>query len=130
MLNKYAVFSSTAETSRKSRFSAPGTLAACQIAPPSVVRRKVPLVPLAQTTLGLAALTPRNDAVVPLVWAIQEGFKEEIAITRAMRQFIWAAAVYALGWKNPNKNSLPFPGKFSQASKPNNSVLNPMVGGA
>src|SRR5713226_2363777 len=66
MLSRYAVRSSTARTARKSRSAAPGTVAARQCAPPSEVRRYVPLVPPAQTTVGLTALTPRSEAVVLL----------------------------------------------------------------
>src|SRR6266404_2937272 len=63
--SRYAMFASTACTSRKSSASAPGTAAACQVAP-SVVRRNVPFVPLAQTTFSLTTLSPRRPAVVLL----------------------------------------------------------------
>src|SRR6266404_2203700 len=66
MLRRYAMFASTACTSRKSSCAAPGTTADCHVAPPSVVRAYVPPLPLAQTIIGLTALTPRNRAVVPL----------------------------------------------------------------
>src|SRR5215469_1216130 len=42
-----------AYTSRKSSFSAPATVPACHVSPPSVVRTNVPPVPLAQTTFAL-----------------------------------------------------------------------------
>src|SRR5215471_18295275 len=55
---------------RKSSVSAPGTRAAIQVLPPSLVCRYVPPVPLAHTTLASTALTPRSDAVELLVCAI------------------------------------------------------------
>src|SRR5690242_19761851 len=64
MDSRYAVFASTACTSRKSSFSAPATVPGCHVTPPSVVRRKVPPVPLAHTTLALTTLTPRRLALV------------------------------------------------------------------
>src|ERR1051325_124139 len=64
MLSRKALSASKASTSRKSNCSAPGTAPTCQVAPPSVVRRKVPLVPLAQTTLALTAHKPRSEAFV------------------------------------------------------------------
>src|ERR1017187_1222647 len=66
LLINQAVWLSNARTLRKSGSPAPGTTAACQVAPPSSVRRYAPPAPLAQTTAGLTALTPRKDAVVPL----------------------------------------------------------------
>jgi hypothetical protein len=66
LLINHAVRLSSARTLRKSRSAAPGTTAACQVAPPSSVRRYAPPAPLAQTTAGFTALTPRKDAVVPL----------------------------------------------------------------
>src|ERR1017187_7764833 len=71
MLNRYAMFSSTPCTSRKSSVSAPGTVAAVQVAPPSIVFRYVPRVPLAQTVFSFAAHTPRSDAVLPLDCAVK-----------------------------------------------------------
>src|ERR1019366_3616807 len=71
LLINQAVWLSNARTLRKSGSPAPGTTAACQVAPPSSVRRYAPSAPLAQTTAGLTALTPRKDAVVPLDCAIQ-----------------------------------------------------------
>src|SRR5437667_7891493 len=47
-----------AYTSRKSSFSAPVTVPACHVSPPSVVRTNVPPVPLTQTTLPLTMLNP------------------------------------------------------------------------
>src|SRR3954468_14385984 len=69
-LSRYAVRASTACTSRKSSASAPGTVAARQVSPPSVVRKNVPFVPLAQTMLSLTTLSPRRLAVVLLVWGV------------------------------------------------------------
>src|ERR1022692_1760458 len=69
LLINQAVWLSNARTLRKSGSPAPGTTATCQVAPPSSVRRYAPPAPLAQTTAGLTALTPRKDAVVPLVCA-------------------------------------------------------------
>src|ERR1700735_5459263 len=66
MLSRNATFSSNARTARKSRSEAPGTFAAFHVMPPSRVRRKVPLLPLAQMVDWLTALTPRRDAEVPL----------------------------------------------------------------
>src|SRR5215217_7744027 len=48
--SRYAVVALKASTSRKSSASAPGTTPACHVRPPSAVRRKVPLSPLAQAT--------------------------------------------------------------------------------
>jgi len=67
MLNTYAVFSSTASTSRKSNFSAPGTISRFQVVPPSAVRSTVPSAPLAHATRSFTALTPRNRAETPLI---------------------------------------------------------------
>ena len=50
MLRMYAVVSLTASTSRKSSPSASGHRHFCHVAPPSAVRRTVPLAPLAQAT--------------------------------------------------------------------------------
>src|SRR4051812_21325698 len=50
-------------TSRKSSFSASGTFPAVHVAPPSVVSRYVPPVPLAHATRSLTADRPRSDAV-------------------------------------------------------------------
>src|SRR5258708_11657148 len=47
-----------AYTSRKSSFSAPATVPACYVSPPSVVRTNVPPVSLTQTTLPLTMLKP------------------------------------------------------------------------
>src|SRR5258706_16345798 len=71
---------------RKSSASAPGTLAACQFAPPSVVLRYVPPVPLAHTILSLMALTPRSDAVVLLVCGVQAWPNAIPAIQRQARR--------------------------------------------
>src|SRR5215472_7014315 len=62
--NRYAVSPSMAYTLRKSSFSAPGTVPACQVSPPSVVRTNVPSVPLTQTTLRLTMLNPNRLASV------------------------------------------------------------------
>src|SRR2546429_1597858 len=69
-LIRYTVRVSTARIPRKSSDSAPGTLAACHVTPPSTVRRYVPPVPLAQTTRSSTALTPRSDAAVLAVCGI------------------------------------------------------------
>src|SRR6516162_2276164 len=53
-----------AYTWRKSSFSAPGTVPACHVSPPSVVRTNVPPVPLDQTTLPLTMLNPSRLASV------------------------------------------------------------------
>src|SRR6516225_3332763 len=53
-----------AYTSRKSSFSAPATISACHVSPPSVVRTNVPPVPLTQTTLPLTMLNPCRQASV------------------------------------------------------------------
>src|SRR5215472_17865820 len=53
-----------AYTWRKSSFSAPATVPACHVSPPSVVRRNVPPVPLTQTTLRLTMLNPSRLASV------------------------------------------------------------------
>src|SRR6516225_5003898 len=73
--SRYASSALKDSTSRKSSFSAPGTWAGIQVLPVSVVRRYVPWVPLAHTTLAETALTPRRFSVVWLssevtVWAI------------------------------------------------------------
>ena len=57
-------------TSRKSRSAAPGTVLALQVVPPSIVRVKVPWLPLAQTTRSFTTANPRRRALVPLFWAI------------------------------------------------------------
>src|SRR5690348_2606108 len=67
--NRYAVIASTAYTSRKSSFSPPGTVPACHVSPPSVVRTNVPPVPLAQTTFALTTLNPCKLALVFEFWA-------------------------------------------------------------
>src|SRR5690348_4706593 len=67
--NRYAVIASTAYTSRKSSFSPPGTVPACHVSPPSVVRTNVPPVPLAQITLALTTLNPCKLAPVFDFWA-------------------------------------------------------------
>src|ERR1022692_3388055 len=72
ILIRNTVRSSMARTARKPSDSAPGTFATSQVAPPSMVRRYVPLLPLAQTTRSFTALTPRNDAVVLLVCGVQD----------------------------------------------------------
>src|SRR5215469_15563718 len=53
-----------AYTWRKSSFSAPGTVPACHVSPPSLVRTNVPPVPLTQTTLSLTMLNPSRLASV------------------------------------------------------------------
>src|SRR6516162_9485418 len=53
-----------AYTSRKSSFSAPTTVPACHVSPPSLVRTNVPPVPLIQTTLPLTMLNPYRLASV------------------------------------------------------------------
>ena len=60
-----------ASMSRKSSFSAPGTVKLDHVVPPSVVLRTVPLVPLAQTTRSLTALTPRSRAPLPVESGVQ-----------------------------------------------------------
>ena len=56
---------------RKSNFSAPGGVAqACQLAPSSVVRRMVPLEPLAQATPLPRARMPRRLAVEWESWRV------------------------------------------------------------
>src|ERR1700674_657170 len=57
-----------AYTSRKSSFSPPGTVPACHVSPPSVVRTNVPPVPLAQITFALTMLNPCKLAVVFDFW--------------------------------------------------------------
>src|ERR1035438_374458 len=47
---------------RKSSASAPATVAAFQVTPPSVVASQVPPLPLANTVRASPALTPRSDA--------------------------------------------------------------------
>src|SRR5690348_984973 len=68
--NRYAVIASTAYTSRKSSFSPPGTVPACHVSPPSIVRTNVPPVPLAQTTFALTMLNPCKLAVVFDFWGV------------------------------------------------------------
>src|ERR1035438_10081961 len=70
-LIRYTLRASMARMPRKSRASAPGTLAARQVTPPSVVARYVPPLPLAQTFWESTALTPRSDARVLLVCGAQ-----------------------------------------------------------
>src|SRR5690349_2365162 len=53
-----------AYTPRNSSFSAPATVPACHVSPPSVVRTNVPPVPLTQTTLPLTMLNPYRLASV------------------------------------------------------------------
>jgi hypothetical protein len=57
----------SAAMSRKSSRAAPATLSTVHVTPPLVVRAIRPCVPLAHTTVGLTAASPRNSAVVPLV---------------------------------------------------------------
>ena len=57
---------------RKSSDSAPGTFAARQVAPPLLVTRYVPPLPLAHTVVASTALTPRREARVLLAWGIQD----------------------------------------------------------
>ena len=83
MLMRKTVRASMARMPRKSRVSAPGTLAAVQVAPPSVVRRKVPAVPLAQTTWASTAEMPRSPAVVLVVWRVQDWAKA-VAVRRVI----------------------------------------------
>ena len=65
-----AVFWSKAWMPRKSSFSALGGVGqVCQVAPSSVVRRTVPLVPLAQAMPDPRAWMPRRLAVVWEVWS-------------------------------------------------------------
>src|SRR5512143_3347437 len=80
----HAVRSSIACTSRKSSFSAPGTCAAVQVAPPSVVIRYVPCAPLAHATRSLTAATPRRDAVVFDLCGVQV-WADVIAATASSR---------------------------------------------
>src|SRR5262249_45122279 len=56
--------------SRRSRSAHPGAGLACQVRPPSVVRRAVPWVPLAQTTRESTTQRPRNRAPLPLTRAV------------------------------------------------------------
>src|SRR5258707_2695102 len=87
-LNRYAVVSPNALTARKSSFSAPGTIAADQFLPPSVVRTYVPIVPLAHATFGLTTQRPRKSALVSIVcfchWAdaIERHSSNEMAAKR------------------------------------------------
>ena len=62
----YAMSAPNASMSRKSRDSESGTATRAQVAPPSTVRTTVPLLPLAQATVSLTALTPRRRSVVGL----------------------------------------------------------------
>src|SRR5688572_17714895 len=71
--SRYATSALTPSTSRNSRLSAPGTTAARQVAPPSVVRAYVPLTPLTQTTRSSTALTACKRFFVPLTWAVNVG---------------------------------------------------------
>src|SRR5215211_6166585 len=59
--------------SRKSSFAAFGTGICFQLSPPSVVRKTVPAVPLAQAVLSLTALTPRRRALTPVSWGVHAG---------------------------------------------------------
>jgi hypothetical protein len=59
--------------SRTSTVSAPGTAIPVHVAPPSTVRRIVPLDPLAQAIRSSTAEIPRKLAVDPLIWTIQDG---------------------------------------------------------
>src|SRR3974390_2760170 len=88
MLSSQAVFPFNAQTARKSRDSAPGTWAACQVDPPSAVRRNVPAVPLAQTVWALTALTPRRDAEEPEVWRVQDCAARAAGSIRAKESLI------------------------------------------
>src|SRR5215467_4103553 len=88
MLIRYALRSSNARMPRKSSDSAPGTLEACHVLPPSTVRSHVPPVPLAQTTRSFTALTPRRDAVVLLVCGIQLWAKEAAVKSRVATALI------------------------------------------
>src|SRR4029453_702520 len=73
MLSRYAVVSLTASMSRKSRRSVVGLCSFVHVLPPFSLRRIVLPEPLAQTTRSLTALTPRNRAVTPDCWIVQEG---------------------------------------------------------
>src|SRR5882724_8443893 len=52
--------------SLKSNCSESGTVSFCHVAPPSIVLKQVPRLPLAQAIFSLTALTPRNRALTPL----------------------------------------------------------------
>src|SRR5215471_7836207 len=71
---RYATLSLTPCTSRNWRFSAPGTTAAFQVAPPSVVTTYVPPVPAAHTTRELTGLTEISSCVVPLCCGVRVGW--------------------------------------------------------
>src|SRR5215472_6771441 len=70
---RYATLSLTPCTSRNCRFSAPGTTAAFQVSPPSVVTTYVPPVPAAQTTREFTGLTEISNCVVPLCCRVSFG---------------------------------------------------------
>ncbi|SPE34757.1 hypothetical protein SBA6_40042 [Candidatus Sulfopaludibacter sp. SbA6] len=97
-LSRYAVCSSTAWTSRKSRSSAPGTLEAAQVAPPLVVLSQVPPVPLAQAMSAFTALTPRRDAVVVLFCATQDWARAKLAQKNAIAGLMWLLMTECLQW--------------------------------
>src|SRR5258708_6109025 len=82
-----AVLASKARTPRKSRCSAPwGMAQACQILPPSVVLRTVPLLPEAQATRWPIEWMPRRSAVVLLVWSCHWAEAMAVTITRSTRR--------------------------------------------
>jgi hypothetical protein len=62
-------------TSRNCNASAPGTTRERQVAPPSVVRAKVPPRPLAQTTRSLTGLMACRRLAVPLCWGVSVGVR-------------------------------------------------------
>src|SRR5262245_27634014 len=60
----------------------------CHVVPPSTVRNTVDPAPLAHTTFLLAALTPRNRTLTPLVWTVQCGTTNSINMINIERVFV------------------------------------------
>ena len=67
-----------ASMSRNCSASVPGGPTEAQVAPPSVVRRTVPAVPLTQATLRLTADSPRNRCTLPVAVSCHERSSAEI----------------------------------------------------
>src|SRR5690606_34149353 len=64
--NSHAVSASSACTSTKNSDSAPDTMPATHVAPPSVVRANAPLRPPVHATSESTAARPRNSALLPV----------------------------------------------------------------
>ena len=71
------------------RRSPPGTWAACQVMPPSVVASHVPPLPLANAVRASTALTPRSEARVLPAWGSQVCARRPAVKHRAGSSFMF-----------------------------------------